>query len=266
MSKIKARQDIESAIAESIDSPSFVRHLLTGTLGWPVPADATVEDIAYDYTPGEVGAPKLDAKITAGKIRQIVLPNCPWGIFILEFKRSEVFTTGRGLTGPLRQLLNGLVKHGRRNPSLPSFHREHLLFICTHDYKHYRFAHFRAPTDDYKTPPLASFGWGPGDSVKTVADYNLPKLAYLDSSGASVDDWIAKWTSAFDVERVTKKFYADYQELHDRFKLAALHVQSENDRPWLASVVLNRLMFVYFLQKKGFVDNGNERYLEEKLG
>lgn len=265
MAKIKSRKDIEAAIAGTVDAPSFVSRVLIDTLQWPVPKDASVEDIAYDYTPEELGAPKLNQKNTAGVIRQIVLPGCPWGIFILEFKHPDVFTTGRGLTGLLRHLLQRLVSHGRRNPKLPSFQREHLLFICTHGYKYYRFAQFRAPAQDYKAPPLASFGWGPGDSTKTVAEYNLPHLAYLDKSGASVDDWIAAWTHAFDVERVTKKFYADYKSLHDCFRNAAWHVTNANDRPWLASVVLNRLMFIYFLQKKGFIDNGNERYLEDKL-
>ncbi|MFN7283250.1 MAG: Eco57I restriction-modification methylase domain-containing protein, partial [Dolichospermum sp.] len=34
---------------------------------------------------------------------------------------------------------------------------------------------------------------------------------------------------------------------------------------WYASVVLNRLMFIYFLQKKGFLDHGNPNYLQDKL-
>ena len=33
---------------------------------------------------------------------------------------------------------------------------------------------------------------------------------------------------------------------------------------WYVSVMLNRLMFIYFIQKKGFLDN-NESYLHTKL-
>lgn len=33
---------------------------------------------------------------------------------------------------------------------------------------------------------------------------------------------------------------------------------------WYASVMLNRLMFIYFIQKKGFLDN-NTNYLRNKL-
>jgi len=37
-----------------------------------------------------------------------------------------------------------------------------------------------------------------------------------------------------------------------------------SDRAWYASLMLNRLMFVYFIQKKGFLDR-NETYLTDRL-
>ena len=48
-------------------------------------------------------------------------------------------------------------------------------------------------------------------------------------------------------------------------------INNENDRRWYTSVILNRLMFVYFLQRKGFIDkcdnkpNGDFEYLQNKL-
>ncbi len=39
----------------------------------------------------------------------------------------------------------------------------------------------------------------------------------------------------------------------------------EHQRRWYASVLLNRLMFIYFLQKKGFLDRGDLDYLQHKL-
>lgn len=88
-------------------------------------------------------------------------------------------------------------------------------------------------------------------------------MAYLGSS-ATVDEWIDEWTAAFNVDRVTKKFYTDYKAIHSLFQEKMTGVPP-GDRAWLASVLLNRLMFVYFLQKKGFLDGGNEGYLEDKL-
>ncbi|NDJ25214.1 ATP-binding protein [Nostoc sp. B(2019)] len=42
-------------------------------------------------------------------------------------------------------------------------------------------------------------------------------------------------------------------------------INNEVDRRWYTSVILNRLMFVYFLQRKGFIDNQDFDYLHNKL-
>ncbi|MEH1929119.1 MAG: DNA methyltransferase [Nostoc sp.] len=42
-------------------------------------------------------------------------------------------------------------------------------------------------------------------------------------------------------------------------------IDNETDRRWYTSVILNRLMFVYFLQRKGFIDNKDLNYLQNKL-
>ncbi len=262
--KLKPKQ-IEAALDKVTDEASFIQKVLIDLLDWPIdPSVESVESIAYDWSKDDLNAKGLDKKVVEGQIRQLVLKGCPWGIFLVEFKNSDVFKAGRGMTVPLRQVLSGLVPKQKKAAHLPSFFREHLLFICTHNYRSFRFVHFKDPGSSLKQPTLASFGWHPGDSTKTVSMYNLPHLAFLDEE-ATVDDWIATWTKAFDVERVTKKFYLEYKDLHKAFADAAKNVPHANDRPWLASVVLNRLMFVYFLQRKGFVDGGKERYLEEKL-
>lgn len=70
---------------------------------------------------------------------------------------------------------------------------------------------------------------------------------------------------ALDIERVTKKFYDEFQAQHLEFLELITGIADERDRKWYASVLLNRLMFVYFLQKKFFLDGGNDRYLQDKL-
>ncbi len=70
---------------------------------------------------------------------------------------------------------------------------------------------------------------------------------------------------ALDIERVTKKFYGEFQEQHIAFIELIEGIDDERDRRWYASVLLNRLMFIYFLQRKFFIDNGDARYLQNKL-
>src|SRR2546425_475827 len=67
--------------------------------------------------------------------------------------------------------------------------------------------------------------------------------------------------AALDVERVTKRFYGEFQEQQIAFLELIRGVPDERQRRWYASVLLNRLMFIYFLQKKYFIDGGDLNYM-----
>ena len=70
--------------------------------------------------------------------------------------------------------------------------------------------------------------------------------------------------AAFDVEPVTKKFYNRFKTEHARFLEFLEGIPDEDMERWYASVMLNRLMFIYFIQKKGFL-NSDINYLRTKL-
>lgn len=69
---------------------------------------------------------------------------------------------------------------------------------------------------------------------------------------------------AFDRERITKRFYEAFKQQHDAFLGFIEGLASATDRQWYASLMLNRLMFVYFIQKKAFLD-GDINYLKNRL-
>ncbi|MDE0426994.1 MAG: Eco57I restriction-modification methylase domain-containing protein [Candidatus Poribacteria bacterium] len=75
---------------------------------------------------------------------------------------------------------------------------------------------------------------------------------------------IGRVQTAFDVEKVTKKFYDHFKREHTAFLKFLKGVPDEDMQKWYVSVMLNRLMFIYFIQKKNFLDN-NENYLHAKL-
>ena len=81
----------------------------------------------------------------------------------------------------------------------------------------------------------------------------------------TITDVAKKIKSALDIERVTKKFFKQYQEQFILFLELIEGIDNEADKRWYASVILNRLMFIYFLQKKMFLDGGNGNYLSDKL-
>ena len=70
--------------------------------------------------------------------------------------------------------------------------------------------------------------------------------------------------AAFYAERVTKKFYDRFKKEHDAFLKFLNGIPDEEMQKWYVSVMLNRLMFIYFIQKKSFLDN-NPNYLRTKL-
>jgi len=65
-------------------------------------------------------------------------------------------------------------------------------------------------------------------------------------------------------EKVTKKFYTEFKKEHTSFLKYIKGIPEKIDQEWYASLMLNRLMFCYFIQKKGFLDN-NKNYLRDKL-
>ena len=70
--------------------------------------------------------------------------------------------------------------------------------------------------------------------------------------------------ASFDVEKVTKKFYDRFKKEHDAFLKFLKGIPDEEMQRWYVSVMLNRLMFIYFIQKKGFLNDDTD-YLRTKL-
>jgi hypothetical protein len=102
----------------------------------------------------------------------------------------------------------------------------------------------------------------PGESL-------VQKLVYLafsiqDEEDLTIVDVAGRARQAFNVDRVTKAFYERFRKEHDAFMSFISGIGEQADRQWYASLMLNRLMFVYFLQKKGFL-NSERDYLRYRL-
>ena len=70
--------------------------------------------------------------------------------------------------------------------------------------------------------------------------------------------------SAFGQENVTKRFYESFKKEHKKFLSFVEGLAKIADRKWYASLMLNRLMFVYFIQKRGFLDKDID-YLKNRF-
>src|SRR5205807_727089 len=123
-----------------------------------------IEEIAYSWTQDDLRTSDLEKHIVEGSIWQLQRSSTdqPWGIFVLEFKHEDALSPKKGMAGVLRKVLRGLVASQRKKGTLPSWRREHLLFICTYGWTHFKLAYFRSNPDTPASAKLATFGWEPG--------------------------------------------------------------------------------------------------------
>ena len=104
------------------------------------------------------------------------------------------------------------------------------------------------------------------DDQATFLLEKLRAISFSFDDSPTIIDVVDRVKKAFLVNatEVTKKFYQAFRQEHKKFVEGILNISGKEDREWYASVMLNRLMFCYFIQKKGFLDN-NENYLGDKL-
>jgi uncharacterized caspase-like protein len=83
---------------------------------------------------------------------------------------------------------------------------------------------------------------------------------------------IRRVADALNKERVTRRFYDRFEREHATFLNLIEGIAEQADGEWYASLMLNRLMFVYFIQRKGFLDtkaagrlDGDPNYLSNRL-
>ena len=79
-----------------------------------------------------------------------------------------------------------------------------------------------------------------------------------------ITDVTEKFQQSLDVERVTKRFFERFSKELTAFQTFIDGFTAQGNRDWYASLMLNRMMFVYFIQKQGFLD-GDEHYLRNRL-
>jgi hypothetical protein len=91
-------------------------------------------------------------------------------------------------------------------------------------------------------------------------------FTFEDEEKLSIVDVRSRVMANFEknAEVVTKKFYEKFSKEHEKFLGFIKGIQSKVDQEWYASLMLNRLMFIYFIQKKGFLDK-NKDYLRTRL-
>ncbi len=108
--------------------------------------------------------------------------------------------------------------------------------------------------------------WRKSESAELLRQ-KLGAIAFTldDEESLTVFGVTQRLTVGFDRDKVTKKFYNEFEKQRKAFAdfIAGIPAIGEDQR-WYTAVLIDRLMFLWFLQEKLFLD-GNKRYLQEQL-
>lgn len=134
---------------------------------------------------------------------------------------------------------------------------------------------FHDPTHQQWKWPLSSDSQGRGSSrIITHEHYKgnrtealLQRLRQIEiglDEEPSVVEVVGRLRRAFDAEAVTRSFYNRFSEEAKSLSTLIKGIKAESDRDWYSALLLNRLMFIYFMQRKGFMDSDLD-YLRNRL-
>jgi hypothetical protein len=107
--------------------------------------------------------------------------------------------------------------------------------------------------------------WHQGTSGESLRQkLNQIVWALEEEEAITLTDVITGLRRAFDRDKISKSFYEKFKAEHEAFAEFIAGLTGSADKAWYASLMLNRLMFVYFIQRKGFLD-GNINYLADRM-
>ena len=175
------------------------------------------------------------------------------GVVVLEVVSSE----GTIPVGNVRKVLHKEIAKG--------FHENLLIFI---DVKRTQSLWYWVKREVGKQTVREHyyFKGQPGDLFLTKLSSMVIDISDLDENGdIHVTEVVNRLKNALDIEKVIKRFYEEYKNQRLAFTELIAGITDERDKRWYASIILNRMMFVYFMQGKFFLDNGNDNYLQDKL-
>jgi hypothetical protein len=107
--------------------------------------------------------------------------------------------------------------------------------------------------------------WHQGQSSEALRQ----KLAQIvwsleEEEAITLTEVITGLRRAFDRDRISRSFYDKFKAQHEDFAKFIKGLKEVGDKDWYAALMLNRLMFVYFIQKRGFLDK-DDNYLAHRL-
>ncbi len=230
------REQIQSVLREEYDQQRWLqvlRRILPGTEVFATPQAVPVS------VPGAPSPVQL-ARVRLADHKQLA---------VLEVKVGERIDLLRNRVG-LRNLVTRFIDQAE-------YHGVLAVFLAPQADFRFTFAARMAEFDDEgnllrreTAPRRYTYVLGPNESCRTAAE----RFLHLSSKGLSgtMEDVI----EAFSVEKLNKEFFADFSTAFDRVKseIQKRNRWGEKTAKEEAQTLLNRLLFLYFVQRKGWLN------------
>jgi len=177
--------------------------------------------------------------------------------------RFQAVSEKRGVVALVSDSIPDYSTRAKLDKLIAKDHFEHLIVFA--DQAHGRQVWQWVRRESGKPNAIRAYTYSAGQSGELL----LQKLEHLvvtleDEEQTGLADVLGRMRAGFDVEKVTKKFYERFKAEHERFLKFVDGIPDKQMETWYVSVMINRLMFLYFIQAKSFL-NGDLDYLRNKL-
>lgn len=208
-----------------------------------------ITEMAWNNPTGPVKLPPIEIDSVTYR-PQAVAEKCGFKVLVCEVDTIPTTSVCRRIDLKVRRFANDYI----------------MIFLQRSGFHHLWLAPVRKVdkrdivTTEYTTAAQAEFLFQKIDDL--AFDFNDDTITITDVRQRVHESFVV------NSEKITKNFYAGFKKEHKAFVEFISGIEGTDtatkDRQWYASVMLNRLMFCYFIQKKGFLD-GNTDYLQDKL-
>lgn len=137
---------------------------------------------------------------------------------------------------------------------ISKYYLNNLVVFTDKELSEFHFVNTKYVGKDKRVRGFRRISLGKTDRLRTAAE--RLSLIYA-SSGISTLELQSKCEQAFDVEAVSKDFYKEFVKNYKDLKIGIRNRNklSEEEADKVTQDILNRLLFLYFLQKKGWLND-----------
>jgi hypothetical protein len=157
----------------------------------------------------------------------------------------------------------GSAERKRIEREVSKLHHEHLIVFV--DREQTRQVWQVPKREGGKTTGYSEVPFFKGKGVEHLAR-RIEAISFTldESETVSLIEVAARVNQALLAEKVTKKFFKEFSDQRKAFLKFLDWIEDESKRDWYCSVLLNRLMFIYFIAEKGFLPEG-KTFLSRRL-